>query len=221
MRERFQQTLGGLELEILEGLAEHADSVAPAVEAVLAGDRAAGRGILSAVGELAARRARLQRELLTFLARQAPVAADLRLATALLDTLTYGERMGHQCASIAQLPRLAGVAAGATVAGPVACLRAMAPQAREQVLLARDAFAARDVALARALETRDDALDEANRECFRMALAIGDDRDTREWAMYMVLVARAIERIGDNAVDVGRSVEFVCSGRPPGRATAA
>jgi phosphate transport system protein len=220
VRERFQQTLGGLEREILEDLGKHADGVVPSVQAVLASDRPGAARVLAATDELEGRRARLQRELLTFLARQAPVAADLRVATALLDTLTYGERIGHQCASIAKLARLSGVATGADE-GPVQCLRAMAPTARDQVVLAREAFAARDVALARQLEARDDVLDHGNRECFRMALAIGDDRDTREWAMYMVLVARALERIGDNAVDVGRSVEFVCSGRPPGRATAA
>lgn len=220
MRERFQETLGGLEHEILLGLGDHADGVLPSVDAVLAGDRDGAMVVLETMDGLEVRRVRLQRELLTFLARQAPVAADLRVATALLDTLAYGERMGHQCASIAKLARLSGVATGRDE-GPVACLRAMAPKARDQVLLARDAFLARDVGLARQLEARDDALDSGNRDCFRMALAIGNDRDTREWAMYMVLVARALERIGDNAVDVGRSVEFVCSGRPPGRASAA
>ena len=46
-----------------------------------------------------------------------------------------------------------------------------------------------------------------------MALDIGgDDADTREWAMHMILVARALERIGDNAVDIGEQVAFVVTG---------
>ena len=51
-----------------------------------------------------------------------------------------------------------------------------------------------------------------NRDCFRLALEIGDDADRREWAMTMLLAARAIERIGDNAVDIGEQVAFVVTG---------
>jgi len=51
-----------------------------------------------------------------------------------------------------------------------------------------------------------------NREIFRTAIEIGDDPDTREWAMHMTLVARALERIGDNAVDIGEQVAFVVTG---------
>ena len=59
---------------------------------------------------------------------------------------------------------------------------------------------------------QDDEVDRLNREVFRLALEIGDDDDTREWAMTMMLVARALERIGDNAVDIGEQVVFVVTG---------
>jgi phosphate transport system protein len=45
-----------------------------------------------------------------------------------------------------------------------------------------------------------------------MAVEIGDDIDTREWAMHMTLVSRALERIGDNAVDIGEQTAFVVTG---------
>src|SRR6266508_5439742 len=48
--------------------------------------------------------------------------------------------------------------------------------------------------------------------CFTLAIEVGDDPDVREWAAYMMLVARALERIGDNAVDVGEQVAFVVTG---------
>ena len=66
--------------------------------------------------------------------------------------------------------------------------------------------------MARDLVERDDVVDDLNRDCFRLALAIGDDADKREWAMTMLLAARAIERIGDNAVDIGEQVAFVVTG---------
>ena len=59
---------------------------------------------------------------------------------------------------------------------------------------------------------QDREINRLNREIFRMALEIGDDHDTREWAMHMILVARALERIGDNAVDIGEQVVFVVTG---------
>ena len=70
----------------------------------------------------------------------------------------------------------------------------------------------RDVGLAEDLVRQDREINRLNREIFRMAIEIGDDPDTREWAMHMILVARALERIGDNAVDVGEQVAFVVTG---------
>ena len=55
-------------------------------------------------------------------------------------------------------------------------------------------------------------VDNLNRECFHIALEIGDEPDRREWAMTMLLAARALERIGDNAVDIGEQVAFVVTG---------
>jgi phosphate transport system protein len=66
--------------------------------------------------------------------------------------------------------------------------------------------------MAQDLVRQDDVVDNLNRDCFRLALEIGDDADRREWAMTMLLAARAIERIGDNAVDIGEQVAFVVTG---------
>jgi phosphate transport system protein len=88
----------------------------------------------------------------------------------------------------------------------------MASCARSQVSQAKLAFARRDVDLAEDLVRQDDAIDLLNRECFKLALEIGDDPDTREWAMHMMLVARSLERIGDNAVDIGEQTAFVVTG---------
>ena len=88
----------------------------------------------------------------------------------------------------------------------------MGDQARQQVVQCKQAFERRDVELAQDLVRQDDVIDRLNRECFHIALEIGDDADRREWAMTMMLVARCIERIGDNAVDIGEQVAFVVTG---------
>jgi phosphate transport system protein len=77
---------------------------------------------------------------------------------------------------------------------------------------AKRAFQDRDVNLARDLVRQDDVVDNLNRECFRIALEIGDEADRREWAMTMLLAARSLERVGDNAVDIGEQVAYVVTG---------
>ena len=88
----------------------------------------------------------------------------------------------------------------------------MGKLARSEVGQAKQAFTLRDVALAQDLVRQDEEINALNREVFRLAVAVGTDEDRREWAMTMMLVARALERIGDNAVDIGEQVAFVVTG---------
>jgi phosphate transport system protein len=150
-------------------------------------------------------------EILSLIARQAPVATDLRLLAALLDVIRRIERMGDQCVNICKVLLLSPEA-------PTDDLRLtdrileMGRKARALSLESSKAFAARDVATAEKLCEVDDEIDDLNREVFQIAVALAGDPDAREWAMRMTQVARAIERIGDNAVDIGEETAFVASG---------
>lgn len=149
--------------------------------------------------------------LITLLATQSPVATDLRLISALLHVIKNAERMGDQCVNICKLIPIVGHEPPAEES-MVRRILEMGVQARSQILQARSAFARRDEAAAQDLVRQDDLIDQLNRECFSLAIEIGDEHDRREWAMTMLLAARAIERIGDNAVDVGEQVAFVVTG---------
>lgn len=149
--------------------------------------------------------------LITLLATQSPVATDLRLISALLHVIKNAERMGDQCVNICKLIPLVGHEPPADQ-GMIRLILKMGAQARLQILQARKAFADRDEAAAQDLVRQDDLIDQLNRECFSLAIEIGDEHDRREWAMTMLLAARAIERTGDNAVDVGEQVAFVVTG---------
>jgi phosphate transport system protein len=59
---------------------------------------------------------------------------------------------------------------------------------------------------------QDARINRLQRDVFRIAIEIGDDPDTREWATHMILVARALERVGDNAVDIGEQTAFLVTG---------
>jgi len=119
--------------------------------------------------------------------------------------------MGDQCVNVGKLIPVAGhePPADERILGDIVT---MGSQVSSLVSQAKRAFAGRDVDLARDLVRQDDLVDNMNREIFQIALEIGDDHDRREWAMTMILVARAIERIGDNAVDIGEQVAFVVTG---------
>ncbi|HET9003379.1 MAG TPA: PhoU domain-containing protein [Gemmatimonadaceae bacterium] len=153
----------------------------------------------------------VHQEILTLIARQAPVATDLRLLAALLDVIRRIERMGDQCVNVCKVLLLAPEP-------PVDDLHLtertveMGRKARALSLESSKAFAARDVAAAERLCEVDDEIDALNREVFQIAVALAGDPEAREWAMRMTQIARAIERIGDNAVDIGEETAFVASG---------
>src|SRR3954454_15301230 len=149
--------------------------------------------------------------ILSLLALQAPVAGDLRTVAALLHVIKHAERMGDQCVNIAKVMPLVG---HEPPADPelLEKIFKMGRLARSEVAQAKQAFTLRDVSLAQDLVRQDEQINGLNREVFRRAVEIGTDADRREWAMTMMLVSRALERIGDNAVDIGEQVAFVVTG---------
>jgi phosphate transport system protein len=149
--------------------------------------------------------------ILSLLALQSPVAGDLRRIAALLHVIMHVERMGDQCVNIAKMLPVVGNEPPAEQSVLERLLR-MGRLARSEVSQAKQAFLLRDVALAEDLVRQDAEINRLNREVFRAAVEVGTDADRREWAMTMMLVARAIERIGDNAVDIGEQVAFVVTG---------
>jgi phosphate transport system protein len=149
--------------------------------------------------------------ILSLLALQAPVASDLRVVAALLHVIKHAERMGDQCVNIAKVMPLVGHEPPSDEALLERIFR-MGRLARSEVAQAKQAFTLRDVSLAQDLVRQDEEINALNREVFRRAVEIGTDADRREWAMTMMLVSRALERIGDNAVDIGEQVAFVVTG---------
>ena len=203
MRERFTTELHRLEEHTLACLPRATDALEHALDALLSADRAGAGRSVAEIDQLERHVIELESELLAFLALQQPVAGDLRLVAALVEVLGHARRIAHQCMSIAKLVTLSGPDPSVDE-DCVACLRRMGAVARELVLHAQTGFAERRPGLSAELERRDDALDRHNRDCFRIALRISADRSIREWAMSMMLAARALERVGDNAVDVAR-----------------
>ena len=210
-RIHFQEELEQLERQALEALDMVVVALDRALESVEQRDAELASMVVADDDRIDGRYLEVHQGVLSLLALQAPVATDLRVVAAILHVIKHVERMGDQCVNICKLVPLDGHDPPVH-AEIVSTILRMGRQARSQVEQAKQAFARRDVALAMDLVRQDDEIDHLNREVFHKAIEIGEDADTREWAMHMMLVARAIERIGDNAVDIGEQTAFVVTG---------
>jgi phosphate transport system protein len=211
VRIQYQEELEKLEASALGGLELVSAALSRTLEAVEQQDIELAQLVIADDDRIDGRYLEVHQSLIALLATQSPVATDLRLISALLHVLKSIERMGDQCVNICKMIPLSGNQPPADEE-MVKRILAMGGQARTLISQSKRAFEERDVEMARDLVRQDDVVDNLNRECFRLALEIGDDADKREWAMTMLLAARAIERIGDNAVDIGEQVAFVVTG---------
>ncbi|MDX6669383.1 MAG: phosphate transport system protein [Solirubrobacteraceae bacterium] len=200
-----------LEKQALSGLDLVADQIDRTMRVVVDHDFEMADMVIADDDRIDGRFLEVHQDILTLIARQAPVATDLRLLAALLDVIRRIERMGDQCVNICKV-LLVAPDAPADDLGLTDRILQMCRKARELSLNSGKAFAAKDVTAAERLSAADDEIDAMNREVFQIAVALAGDPDAREWAMRMTQVARAIERIGDNAVDIGEETAFVASG---------
>ena len=210
-RHQFQEELDALERQALGGLDMVCEALTRAIEVVQHRDVELASMVIADDDRIDGRYLEVHQGILSLLALQAPVAGDLRLVAALLHVIKHIERMGDQCVNMAKLVPLAGHEPPADEQ-MLAMISRMGELARSLVQQCKLAFERRDAALAQDLVRQDDGIDTLNRECFHRALQIGDDADRREWAMHMMLIARCLERIGDNAVDIGEQTAFVVTG---------
>jgi phosphate transport system protein len=211
VRAEYQEELDRLEESALGGLDLVSAALSRTLEAIEHQDVELAQIVVADDDRIDGRYLEVHQALITLLATQSPVATDLRLISALLHVLKNVERMGDQCVNVCKMIPLTG---NEPPSHPemVKLILAMGSQTKRLISQAKRAFAERDVELAQDLVRQDDAVDDLNRDCFRLALEIGDDADRREWAMTMLLAARAIERTADNAVDIGEQVAFVVTG---------
>jgi phosphate transport system protein len=210
-RSHFQEELEGLERSALGGLELVVQALDRALDTVLHQDVELAGIVIADDDRIDGRYLEVHQGVLSLLALQAPVAGDLRVVAALLHVIKHVERMGDQCVNMAKLVPLDGYQPPADQK-MLDLIQRMGEQARQQVIQCGQAFERRDVDMAQDLVRQDDVIDELNREVFHHALELGDEPDRREWAMHMMLVGRCIERIGDNAVDIGEQTAFVVTG---------
>jgi phosphate transport system protein len=210
-RHQFHEALKELERQALGGLDIVIQQLDRALEAISYQDVELAGMVVADDDRIDGRYLEVHQGALSLIARQAPVAGDLRIVAALLHIIRCVERMGDQCVNIAKLVPLSGFEAPKDK-DILDVIERMGQLARAQVSQAKEAFTSRSVEVAQDLVGHDSEINRLNRQIFKRAVEIGDDVDLREWAMFMILVARALERIGDNGVDIAEQTVFVVTG---------
>lgn len=209
-RVEFQASLDGLEASLQEQGAVVLRALRGAVNVLYSQDTELCDEVVAFDDEVDSRYHRIEKSVEELLAQQSPVATDLRLVLAILHDSIHLERVGDQCVTIAKLTKLAsGLEPHHDL---VEGLTEMGERAEEMVRIALDSFSARDVGRARGLVELDELIDRTNRRVADQVLSMASTPGTQEWGMRMIVVSRCIERIGDNAVDIGEQTAFVVTG---------
>jgi phosphate transport system protein len=198
-----EQTMGGLELVVTQ--------LDRAIEAIAYQDVELAAMVVADDDRIDGRYLEVHQGVLSMLALQAPVASDLRVVAALLHIIRCVERMGDQCVNMATLVPLTGHETPKDK-DILDLLEEMSNATRQQVREAREAFRTRHVSMAQDLVRQDALVNQLNRRIFQRAVDVGDEPELREWAMFMILVARCLERIGDNTVEIAEQTVFVVTG---------
>jgi phosphate transport system protein len=198
-RHQFREDLAELERQVLGGLDLVISQLDRAQESIAYQDVELASMVVADDDRIDGRYLEVHQGILSMLARQAPVASDLRIVAALLRV------------NIAKLVPLSGYESPKDK-DILDAIEKMGLQARSQVLQAKQALGSRNVRMAQDLVRQDAGINRLNRDIFKRAVEIGDEIDMREWGMFMILVARCLERIGDNTVDIAEQVVFVVTG---------
>jgi phosphate transport system protein len=209
-RSRFHQTLDDLEHQLVDMGDLAARAVKRAVQALVHRDEGLARMVIEADDAVDALYLDLERRILDLLALQTPVASDLRLVSVIMHTNLHLERVGDQAVNVAKLALATNnLPTDATI---LSHLEEMGEVAVRMLRTAIDGLARRDLGLALKLPEMDDPLDMLNRNMYRHVVALAEDPAKLEWGVLMDVVSRQLERVGDNAVDIGEQVSFLLTG---------
>jgi phosphate transport system protein len=208
LRASFQEELRALEALLDEQAELVLRSLRGAVEALVARDGELADEVIAFDDDVDAVYLRTEQAVELLLARQTPVAGDLRLVLAILHSNLHLERMGDLCTTVAKLTKLSADLPSDEVL--LGAFREMGERAEEMVRVALRAFHERDVELAESLIGLDELIDRSNRRVVSRLLELGPER--LEWGLRAIVVSRCLERVGDHAVDIGEQAAFLATG---------
>ncbi|MDA0634074.1 phosphate signaling complex protein PhoU [Nonomuraea sp. MCN248] len=213
MRDAYHEELDALTGRLVEMTRLVRSAISRATTALLDADLQLAEQVISRDEEVNALFAGVEGSIFDLMARQQPVAVDLRLVITALRMGGDLERMGDLAVHVAKVARLRHPDS-AIPAEVRSTIVEMGQIAENLVTKAGGCIASRDVASALELEQDDDAMDRLHRRLFRTIL--GEDwQHGVEPAIDITLIGRYYERYADHAVSVARDVVYLVTGTRP------
>jgi phosphate transport system protein len=210
LRVTFQEELEQVEASLQEEGDYVLRALRAALNAVEEADAELADEVIAFDDEIDRRYFEIQEGVQSLLARQTPVAVDLRLVLAMLHSNLHLERMGDYCVTVAKLTKL--VADVEPESQLVEAFEEMGQRCEEMIRVALDSFQRRDLEGASSLVDMEELIDRANRRVVEYVLDLGGEQSKREWGLRMIIVSRCLERIGDHAVDIGEQTAYLVTG---------
>ena len=210
MRDTYHDELNGISTSLVEMTNQVGSAMSRATTALLDADLTLAETVISNDDAVDARYRDIEARAFDLLARQQPVASDLRVLVTSLRMVADLERMGDLSVHVAKVARLR-IPSVAVPAELRPTIIRMAEVAETMVESVANVIAERDLDAARALEVADEEMDQLRRSSF--LLMLGD-----EWpygiepAVDIALLGRYYERIADHAVSLARRVVYLVTG---------
>jgi phosphate transport system protein len=207
MRTTFQEELDLLEATLQEEGELVLRALRGAINSLEQRDDELADEVIAFDDDVDERYVKIEEGIQLLLARQTPVASDLRLVLAILHINLHLERMADYCVTVAKLAKLAP-----EIDPPTRLIEGfeeMGSRCEEMIRVALDSFRDRDLEGAESLVELDELVDRANRRVVHHLLELGADPELREYGLRMVVISRAFERIGDHAVDIGEQTAYL------------
>jgi phosphate transport system protein len=196
------------DLLMMAGLVE--ESIHEAVDSLTGRDKVQASEVIDTDNRIDLMQNQIEERVFALMATQQPVASDLRFLSAAIKIASHLERMGDQAVNLAE--RTLVLAEMEPVDTPRR-LVAMGELAREMTCLCLDAFVQNNVDLARSVIKRDDELDDLNLHILEdMVEWMTRERRVIRRGVEIILAARHLERVGDEATNIGEEVVFLVEG---------
>ncbi|GAB2483416.1 phosphate signaling complex protein PhoU [Luteococcus sediminum] len=213
MRETYREELDDVTNKLVSMSSNVRTAVRDATEALLQADLRMAERVIADDARLDAMHEEIEEQCFQLLARQAPVAGELRIVVSAMRMIFELARMGDLAAHVAKIARLR-YPEHAVPEALVANFARMSEVADMMVGQAGRTLAERDVAEATKLAAKDEEMDQLRREQFKVLLA-DDWQYGVEAAVDAALLGRYYERIADHAVSMGRRIIYVITGDVP------
>ena len=212
MRNKFDEQLEKLHVELIQMGALCEDAISAAAEALLKGDEELAQAAIEAEREIDQAEREVENPCMKLLLQQQPVARDLRTISSALKMISDLERIGDQAADIADLTRHVGLPNGSGMLHIADMARAVIGMVTDSV----DSFVKKDLDLARAVCAADDRIDELFDQVKSELIGmIAADAACGQQGLDLLMVAKYLERIGDHATNVAEWVEYSITGVHP------